>query len=232
VKLVGVDDTPVPTLMLPNVLVEHLQHGLFVSLPKIKVHRFSVVSLSVKGMQGVVMTSDGTPAHTQKWRMHRELVGYMTKGKSEVPDDRKAYVDALEAFAGRMAAVLEVAAPDVVLAEGAPAMEGDGFQKLVPLDGSFAIGGTNPVLVDRVGAELLGLWKNKKLALGLRGHETSPLIEAAAKRLDVDLEHVEVKGDGASLLSAPRPVHFEAIAPFSVDLVPPPGAAKTSAPTK
>lgn len=221
VRVKGIDDTPVPNLLLPKVLVEHLEHGLFISLPKVKVHRYSVVSLSVKGMQGIVMTRDASPAHQQRWRMHKELNAYLKTGKSQVPDDRAGYVASLEAFSERMAAVLEIAAPDVVLADGAPAEGGNGFGKLVPYAEKFALGGTNPIAVDKVGAQLLGLYDSDKLALGLRGHKTSPLIEAAAKRFGLDLGRVQVTGDGASLLDGPRPVHFEAIAPFSIDFVPP-----------
>ena len=35
-----------PTLLVPKILAEHLDHGLFLSLPKIKAHRYAVVSLA------------------------------------------------------------------------------------------------------------------------------------------------------------------------------------------
>ncbi len=217
----GIEDTPVATLLLPKILAEHLDHGLFISLPKLKVHRFSVVSLGIKGMQGTVMLSDKSPAYQQKWRMHKELNDYLKTGKNEHPDDRAQYVDALTVFGERMAAVLEISAPDVVLVEGAPAEGGDGFQKLVPYAEQVAIGGTNPIAVDKVGSEFLGLWNNEKLGLGLRGHMSSPLIEAAAKRFGFDLDRVTVTGDGADILKSPRPVHFKALAPFGVEINPP-----------
>jgi hypothetical protein len=90
--------------------------------------------------------------------------------------------------------------------------------------------------VDRVGAEMLGLWNNPQLALGLRGHTTSPLLEIAAKRFGVDIASPEVTGDGAVLLKTKRPFHFLAIAPFAIhsdssapsipgkQLLPPPGS--------
>ena len=112
--------------------------------------------------------------------------------------------------------MLEIEAPDAVLAEGAPAMGGDGFQKLWASKESVAIGGTNPVLVDRVGAAFLGLWNNAELGRSLGGHTTSPLLEVAAKRFGIDLASPAVTGDGASLLDLPRPVHFVGMAPFSI----------------
>jgi uncharacterized protein (DUF362 family) len=212
----GIEGSHVPTLLMPKILAEHLAHGLFLSLPKIKAHRFGVVSMSVKGMQGTVMLSDAAPAFRQKWRMHRELNPYLDARKKPGPDDRAAYVTALETFAERMADVLELEAPDAVLAEGAPAMGGDGFQKLWAIPESIAIGGTNPILVDRVGAEWLGLWDSAQLARALGGHRTSPLIEAAARRFRVDATSPTIVGDGASLLGRRRPVHFVGMAPFAI----------------
>jgi hypothetical protein len=67
-----------------------------------------------------------------------------------------------------------------------------------------------------VGAQLLGLWDNKDLARELGGHATSPLLETAAKRFGVDIASPAVTGDGAALLSAPRPVHFIGMASFAI----------------
>ncbi|MCA9623300.1 MAG: DUF362 domain-containing protein, partial [Myxococcales bacterium] len=96
-RVSGMEQSHVPQLLLPKILVEHLDHGLFLSLPKIKAHRFSVVSLGIKGTQGVVMRSDKAPAHQQKWRMHAELHRYLSAAKSG-HEDRAAYVASLELF--------------------------------------------------------------------------------------------------------------------------------------
>ena len=93
---------------------------------------------------------------------------------------------------------------------------GDGFGKRWPSVESVAIGGTNPILVDRVGAQMLGLWDNADLAAKLGGHKTSPLIEAAAKRFEVDLASPTVNGNGAPLLKTKRPVHFLSMAGWSL----------------
>ncbi len=213
----GMEGTHVPTLLMPKVLAFHLQNGMFISLPKIKAHRYGVFSMALKGMQGTVMLSDAFPAFRQKWRMHRELGKWLDARAKGQPADRAAYVASLEIFAERLADVLEVEAPDVVLAEGAPAMEGDGFQKLLPSAENVAIGGLNPILVDRVGAQFLGLWGNAALAKELGGHATSPILEVAAKRFGLDLSAPEVLGNGAHLLHGPRPVHFIGMAGFTVD---------------
>jgi hypothetical protein len=226
----GMEATHVPTLLVPKILADTLAHGIFISLPKIKAHRFAVFSLSIKGMQGTVMLSDKAPAFHNKWRMHRELNPWLDAQKKG-HEDRAVYVAAIETFAERIADVLEVEAPDVVLAEGAPAEGGDGFEKLWPSAERFAVGGTNPILVDRVGAQLLGLWDNKDLARELGGHATSPLLETAAKRFGVDIASPAVTGDGAALLSAPRPVHFIGMASFAIhSTASPPAAAPASPP--
>ena len=219
IVLTRMDKTGVPTLMLPKLLVEHIKRGLYVSVPRLKAHRFAVISAGIKGNQGVVMTSDAAPAFHQKGRLHRELNPYLKarkQGLPEGPDERARYVAALEAFAERMTDVLEVAAPDAVLLDAAPGMGGDGFQKLWPQADSVAVGGTNAVRVDRVGAQLLGLWDSAALAKEIGGHRTSPLIEAAAKRLKIDLSATKLAGDGAGLLLQPRPVHYVAMAPFAI----------------
>lgn len=212
----GMEKTHSPTLLMPKILAEHLDHGLFISAPKIKAHRFGVVSVSIKGGQGVVMLSDASPAYNQKWRMHKELGDALNLLKTDKVAGQKAYLRALEVFAERMSDVLEVASPHVVLAEGAPAEEGDGFAKRWPSAESVAIGGLNPITVDRVAAAFLGLWDNADLARELGGHKTSPLIEAAAKRFGIDPSSPVVEGDGAALLDKPRPVHFVSMSGFAL----------------
>jgi uncharacterized protein (DUF362 family) len=165
----GMEQTHVPTLLVPRILAETLAHGMFISLPKMKAHRYAVFSMAVKGMQGTVMTSDSSPAFHGKWRSHRELVPLLDAQKKGKPMDRTAYVSSLETFAERMADVLEVEAPDVVLAEGAPAMGGDGFEEIWPSAENLAVGGTNPILVDRVGAQILASGTTRTSRASLAG---------------------------------------------------------------
>jgi uncharacterized protein (DUF362 family) len=215
-KIRGMEKTHAPTLLMPKILAEHLEHGLFISAPKVKAHRFGVTSMAIKGGQGVVMLSDASPAFNQKWRMHKELGDALKLLPKDKEAGTKAYLDSLHVFAERMADVLEVASPHVVLAEAAPGMGGDGFGKRWPTAENVAIGGTNPILVDRVGAAFLGLWDNADLARELGGHKTSPLLEVAAKRFGVDITSPVVEGDGAALLATRRPVHFVSMSGFSL----------------
>lgn len=211
----GMEKTSVPTLLMPKILARHLEHGMFLSLPKIKTHRFSVFSVGIKGMQGTIMYSDASPAFHQKGRSHRELGKALAAIKRGDANGRALYVAALEVFATRMVDVLEVEAPDAVLAEGTPAMDGDGFDELYPRGESVVIGGTNAVTVDRVAAQYLGLWDNADLAKELGGHRTSPLLEVAAKRFSLDLATVAVTGDGADLIGTGR-AHLHGMAGFQI----------------
>jgi uncharacterized protein (DUF362 family) len=212
----GMEGTHAPTLLVPKILAEHLERGLFISAPKIKNHRFGVTSVGIKGGQGTVMLSDASPAFRQKWRMHKELGDALTLLKSDKEAGKKAYLASLEVFAERMADVLEVNTPDVVLAEGAPMMGGDGFGKRWPSAESVAVGGTNPILVDRVAAELLGVWDNDALARELGGHRTSPLLTTAAKRFGVTIDTPAIEGDGKNLLATKRPVHYVSMSGFAL----------------
>jgi uncharacterized protein (DUF362 family) len=216
VAITGMEKTSVPTLLMPRLLAWHLQHGLYISLPKIKTHRYAVFSIGIKAQQGTVFYSDAAPAFHQRGRTHREIGKALKLVKANAPNALAVYVASLEKFAQRMADVVEVEAPDFVLAEGAPAMSGDGFGKLFPSAELVAIGGSNVVTVDRIGAELLGLWNNSVLANELGGHATSPLLEVAAKQLGIDITAPQVTGDGAYLLGKPRPFHLIGMANFVV----------------
>jgi uncharacterized protein (DUF362 family) len=213
----GMARTTVLTLLVPKLVAEHLDHGLFLSLPKLKAHRFAAFSIGIKSLQGVAMYSDAAPAYRQKWRTHREVSPIVAAIKKGNPPARAVYVAALEKFAARMTDILEIEAPHAVLAEGAPAMSGDGFQVLYPSAEAVAIGGTNPILVDRVGAQFLGLWDHDGLARELGGHRTSPLLEVAAARFGVDLAAPAIVGDGAHLLAARRPARLVGMIGFTID---------------
>jgi hypothetical protein len=100
-------------------------------------------------------------------------------------------------------------------------MAGDGFTKLYPSPEPIAIGGTNAIMVDRVGAEYLGMWNNDALAAELGGYKTSPLLVQAAKRFGLDIAKPEVAGDGAGLLAKPRAGRLIGMAGFELGGEPP-----------
>ncbi len=166
----GMDTSHVPTLLVPKLVAEALDHGLFVTLPKLKTHRYAVVSLGVKGKQGVTMYSDAAPAFHQKWRTHIEIDGALAAAEE-----------------GRARRAREVRArrsrPFAESHRGHPRARGarrrarrgrarDGRRRLrgprADAATPVAIGGTNVVAVDKVGAQFLGLWDSDALAAGAR----------------------------------------------------------------
>ncbi len=227
--IAGVGSTPVPTLLMPKAVADHLDHGLYIMIPKLKAHRFSVVSLGIKNLQGTVMYSDASPAYRQKWRSHREISAALELLRTDRYEGTLAYVAALDVFARRMVAVLELEAPHVVILEGAPAMSGDGFERLEPSAEKVAIAGTNVITVDRVGSQFLGLWENAPLRSQLAGRASSPLITKAAHAFGVDLDHVEVVGNGAHLIDQPRPYYYHSMSGFEIRGTAPAPAPATSA---
>ncbi len=80
----------------------------------------------------------------------------------------------------------------------------------------IAVAGTNPILVDRIIAQALGLWDSASLARELAGHKTSPLLTVAAKRFGVDIASPKVVGNGAGLLGTRRPAHLLGMAGFEI----------------
>jgi len=210
------------SLMVARILADHLREGLYVSVPKMKMHRFAVMSLGLKNAMGAILLADGVPPHRQKWRMHAELGAWMRRTRAAGPDagptgDRAGYVFALEQFAARIADVLEVELPDAVLIDGLPPVAGDGFDLDEPLRESVAIGSVNPVLADAVALEWMGYLDNADLAREI-GHRTSPLVEEAARRFygttDV-LSGIRIEGD-ASFRARRRVVHFRSMAGFEI----------------
>ena len=132
-RVTGMERTRVPNLLMPKILAEHLERGLVISVPKLKAHRFAVMSGGIKGMQGTIMLTNARPAYQQKWRMHAELKEVLELKKNRDPKMARAYVDALNAFAARLTDVLLVEAPHVVLLDAAPAMN----RRRLPRDGAL-----------------------------------------------------------------------------------------------
>jgi len=129
--ITGIEQTHVPTLLVAKAIALHLDHGLIISLRRSGAPVRGVLARD-QGHAGQCDVLRCDAGVRQKWRSHRELDKALALVKQDDPGARAVYVKALEVFAERMADVLELEAPDVVLAEGAPAMSGDGFVKLFP----------------------------------------------------------------------------------------------------
>lgn len=213
-------------LLVPRVLAHHLLNGLYISVPRLKMHRFTVVSASIKNAMGVVILDGSEPGHTRADLMHGELTPWWRRFRREHVDDRDEYVRTLELFAERMTDVLEQQLPDAVLIDAIPLVAGDGFALVEPYPGDgYAIGSQNPIYADAIGLEILGYLDNEDLEREIH-HRTSPLVESAAMRFyettDV-LGSVRVIGDD-TFRSEPRVAHFRGIPGFEIGTPPDPPA--------
>lgn len=208
-------------LVLSNDLVDPAAPPYLIVVPKIKTHRFAVMTMSIKNLMGAVMIADGgsTAPWQRRWRMHRELAPWMKAWKARKADDRATYRRALAVFSERLAELYGALTPDLVLLEGFPAMQGDGFARVEPYGGAgILIASTNGVYADYVGAEFFGLHDSDDLEREL-GVRMPPAISAAAERFYGGagaLEHIVVRGDVAWRSDARRQAWFKALAPFEL----------------
>ncbi len=184
-------------LLIPRLLAYHLDHGLFISIPRMKMHRFTVMSMGIKNNMGFVNLDGATPTKSRRSRLHAEIGPWLRAFKRRGKADPAGYRRAVELFSERIVDVLELELPDAVLIDAVPGVGGDGFARVVPMRHGAAIGSVNPVLADAVGMEYAGYLNNAALQQQL-GHATSPLLTEAARRFygGTDLlQNIAVTGD-------------------------------------
>ncbi len=210
-------------LVLSDELVRPGRTLFLIDVPKIKAHRFAVMSLSIKnlmGAVGIVEPGQTPPPWQRRWRMHRELVAWMKAWRSTKQDDRAVYNKALAAFSERLADLWGIITPDLVILDGLPAVEGDGFQIVRPYGDGILIASANGCFADYIAAEYFGLSDNAALEKEV-GTRMPPAIFAVANRyyggLDA-LRRITVHGDLDWRTDPQRPVaYFKAMAPFELN---------------
>lgn len=208
-------------LLLSDELVRPGRRLFLVDVPKLKAHRFAVMTLSIKNLMGAVMLADpagATPPWKRRWRMHRELSPWLDAWKKRREDDRALYRKALAAFSERLADLYGVLTPDLVVIEGLPAMQGDGFAAVVPYgDRGIVIVSRNGCYADWVAARFFGLADSDALEAEI-GARMPPAIAAVAARYyggAEALEKIEIRGD-AYLPAAGQHAWYKAMAPFEL----------------
>jgi uncharacterized protein (DUF362 family) len=195
-----------------------------IDVAKLKAHRFAVMSLSIKNLMGAVMIvgDASAPPGRRRWRMHRELSPWLAAWKKSRSDDRAAYRAALLTFSERLADLYGALTPDLVLIEGLPAMQGDGFAAVVPYGGAgVLIVSRNGCHADFVAARFFGLTGSDDLMREL-GVGMPPAIAAVATRYFggvAGLEKITVLGD-ANLPEAGKGAWYKAMAPFEIHPLP------------
>jgi hypothetical protein len=183
------------------------------------------MSLSIKNLMGAVMIAGdaNAPAWRRRWKMHRELSPWLDGWKKSRADDRAAYRAALAAFADRLADLYGVLTPDLVLIEGLPAEQGDGFAAVVPFPASgegILIASRNGCYADYVAARFFGLADSAALEKEI-GFRMPPAIFAVAERYYggvAGLAKVVVRGDPYLPDHPDSTAWFKAMAPFEIGL--------------
>lgn len=210
-------------LVLSDELIRPGRRVFLIDVPKLKAHRFAVMSMSIKNLMGTVMIDDAgrsTDPWQRRWRMHRELSPWLKAWKKSKSDDRAAYRRALAVFSERLADLYGVLTPDLVLIEGFPAIQGDGFAAVLPYGGDdVLIASANGCYADYVGAEYFGLADSDALETEL-GVRRPPAITAVAERYyggEAGLKKIEVRGD-VNWRTAPDRVaaYIKGMAPFEL----------------
>ncbi len=183
-------------LVLSNDLVGGPGPIYLINVPKLKAHRYAVMSLSIKNMMGAVMMRDPTgrrPAWRRRGRMHRELSRKTLK-------DMSRYRASLAVFSERLADLYGVLTPDLAIIEGMPPSQGNGFKHAIPYGNkSMIVVSRNGCYADYVAAEYFGMHDSAALAKYI-GFRMPPAIQAVAKRFYggvARLRTVKVVGDTA-----------------------------------
>jgi len=212
-------------LVLSDELVRPGRRVFLIDVPKIKTHRFAVMSLSIKNLMGAVGIAEpgATPPPWQRrWRMHRELAPWLAGWRAGKHDDRAQYRRALAVFSQRLADLWGILTPDLVVLDGFPAVEGDGFQQVPPFESGVLIASRNGCYADFVAAQLYGLDDSDALEAEV-GARMPPAIAAVAERYygGVDrLRRIEVRGDVDWRDRPGRTAWFKAMAPFQIGAPP------------
>lgn len=211
-------------LVLSDELVGPGRKRFLIDVPKIKTHRFAVMSLSIKNLMGAVGIAEAgatPPPWQRRWRMHRELAGWLKGWRAGKQDDRALYRSALAAFSERLADLWGIVTPDLVILDGLPAVDGDGFQAVRPYGGGgLLIASASGCHADYVAAELFGLHDSSTLEAEV-GARMPPAIAAVAERYyggAAALKRVVVRGD-VDWRTDPgrRAAWFKAMAPFEIN---------------
>jgi len=211
-------------LHVADILVGRHPRPYFIDVPKLKLHRFAVLTAAIKNLMGTVQIGEegqGGEPWRRRWKMHRELLPWLNAFKADKSDDRAAYRKSLAEFSERLADMYGVMTPDLVLIEGTPAMQGDGFARVIPYGGrGILIASENGCFADYVAARFFGLADSDALEQEI-GVRMPPAILAVARRYYGGLKAlraITVRGD--DLAPPAGGAWYKAMAPFEIGTKP------------
>ena len=177
---------------------DYMTDGVFINVPKLKMHNYAVTTLSMKNLMGTIHPKE-------RDEMHPELYeGYKQYDFKPVP--RAHYMNGIKNFSERLAD-LSAFTPDINVVDGVIGGEGDGLfysqgQKAVPSRIAFA--GTNTVNVDAAAAHFMG-YPAKNPAIGdLPELQTLPWLEYAGMS-----GYGKINAADVTLIGAEKPPKYE-----------------------
>ena len=136
-----------------KVFSDHLQDGVVISAPKMKVHHFATLTLSLKNMMGIILPFD------KKYIMHAELTPMWAQTKERKRED---YFKTVWSFSKRLIDLYSLA-PDFSVVDGVTGGEGHGVaneykgeQVTFPVESHRAFASTNSINLDTVCGHFMG----------------------------------------------------------------------------
>ncbi len=137
--------------------LRYLTEGIVINVPKLKTHRFTVTSLSLKNMMGVLMMQGKSPyMHANKSQMHPEINSWFLQKNLASREKVKKYRDSYQLFSERLADVYAVTKPDFSIIEGYYGTEGDGFDKIQLRKEQIAFASYNQIYADYAASAYMG----------------------------------------------------------------------------
>lgn len=185
-----------PETGISKTISDHIQDGVFIGAPKLKVHHFATTTTSLKNMMGIILPYD------KKYIMHAELNNQWGKGKDL---SREKYFDTLWSFSKRVIDLYTLA-PDFSVVDGVIAGEGHGVaneykgnQVTFPVEAHRAFASTNSINLDAVAAYFMGYNPMQPDFKDLPELKLNPWLYLAQKKTYgyMDVKKIKVVGDPA-----------------------------------
>ena len=136
-----------------KVYSDHLRDGVVIGAPKLKVHHFATLTVSLKNMMGIVLPFD------KKYIMHAELSPWYSQAKEK---SREKYFETMWMFSKRLIDLYALS-PDFSVVDGVIGGEGHGVaneykgeQVTFPVESHRAFAGTNSINLDAVCGHFMG----------------------------------------------------------------------------
>jgi|GEM_PF-4254350 len=144
--------------------LKYLAQGTIINVPKLKTHRYSVTSLSLKNLMGVLMMHGESPyLQANKSRMHRDINEWFLKANENNAEQIEKYVLSYKMFSERLTDLYVAVKPDFTIIDGYIGTEGDGFDKIKTRAEHVAFASKNQVYADYAASSYMGFVGSDRL---------------------------------------------------------------------